>query len=828
MQGSKTKKENFRFVEIALPVPLRRTFTYRLPSNQRQIPVRGTRMTVPFGTRILTGFAVEFHETLDEKIGIVEGEIKEVREILEDEPLITDEILRLTNWAAEYYAASWGEILKAALPAGVSASTEKLLALTELGRNEFENPSRLDRSSVAFTILSHITKAPRETDKQFRKLFRTAAQKRALLDLVNAGFVETHLETSYGTQPKKQKIVRLISDELESPNTKKPSAAQNRVIDTLLSEHREMLLTELITHARVSPSVVKTLESHGIVQIHDKEILRDPLKGESAAKEDELELNADQKNVFDQIESALQHDKFDAFLLHGVTSSGKTEVYIRAMRAALAMGKSSLMLVPEISLTPIFSRRLRSHFGGEVAILHSSLSAGERFDEWRRIRNGTARIAIGTRSAIFAPLEDLGLIIVDEEHDASYRQQESPYYNARDIALVRAQQGECVVVLGSATPALETYFNAEKGKYKLVVLPERINRRPFAKAELIDMRSVFKTLGKDPIFSPQIVEAIGETHAKGEQTIILLNRRGYSNFIMCRSCGETIRCTNCDISLTFHKHNNLLVCHYCNFRRAVPGVCPTCQSQFIYFVGEGTEKIEDILKNKFSELRIARLDRDTAMRRSQFEETILSFSERNIDLLVGTQMLAKGHDFPNVTLVGVVSVDNILGLPDFRSAERTFQLLTQVAGRAGRGSAPGKVLIQTFYPDHYAIRHAAKQDYEGFYREEIRFRKNFNYPPFVALASLIIHHKNYNYAFDNAQILREEMEKARGEFNVRILGVAPAPLARLKNEHRLQILVKAVKRSELRKFLDIAFEKARARVCDLRTVNLEIDPVSLM
>jgi primosomal protein N' (replication factor Y) len=578
----------------------------------------------------------------------------------------------------------------------------------------------------------------------------------------------------------------------------------------------------------VSSSVIKTLESHGLLQVLDKEILRDPLRGEAFEKGAEFQLNADQKKVLAEIESALKSKKFDAFLLHGVTGSGKTEVYIRAMRKALSKGKSSLMLVPEISLTPIFSRRLRAHFGSDVAILHSSLSAGERFDEWRRIRNGAARIVIGTRSAIFAPLDNLGLIIIDEEHDTSYRQQESPFYNARDIAVVRAQFSDSVVVLGSATPALETYFNAEKGKYKKLHLPDRIHNRPLAKAELIDMRSVFKTFGKDPVFSPQLLDAIADTHAKGEQTIILLNRRGYSNFLLCRSCGETIRCKNCDISLTFHKGKNLLICHYCNFQRVVPKLCPSCESKFVYFIGEGTEKLEDILKNKFSDLRIARLDRDTASRRSQFEETILSFSERKIDLLVGTQMLAKGHDFPNVTLVGVVSVDNVLGLPDFRSAERTFQLLTQVAGRAGRGEAAGQVLIQTFYPEHYAIRHAVNQDYEGFYREEISFRKNFNYPPFVALASLIIHHKNYNYAFDNAQILREEMEKLKGKFNVRVLGVAPAPLARLKDEYRLQILVKAVKRNELREFLDSALHDARERVCDLRIVAVEIDPVSLM
>ncbi|MGH9903509.1 MAG: replication restart helicase PriA, partial [Pyrinomonadaceae bacterium] len=379
------------------------------------------------------------------------------------------------------------------------------------------------------------------------------------------------------------------------------------------------------------------------------------------------------------------------------------------------------------------------HFGDAVAIFHSSLTTGERFDEWGRIKRGEARVVIGTRSAVFAPVNNLGVIVVDEEHEASYRQQESPFYNGRDTAVMRALKERAVVVLGSATPSLESFHNARGGKYKYLQLPNRIANRAMARAEIIDMREVFRKAGRQDVFSEQLLEAIEEAHARGEQSIILLNRRGYSSFILCRSCGDRVQCPHCDVTLTFHRGERSLVCHYCNHRERVPSACPSCRGQFIYFIGEGTEQIEEILQTRFPSLRIARLDRDTTARRSTYEQAILRFGAGELDMLVGTQMIAKGHDFPNVTLVGVVSVDAGLALPDFRTAERAFQLITQVAGRAGRGDLEGRVLIQTFHPHHYALRHACAQDYEGFYEEEIRYRRSLNYPPFVALASLLVH-----------------------------------------------------------------------------------------
>ncbi|HEU5131774.1 MAG TPA: primosomal protein N', partial [Pyrinomonadaceae bacterium] len=589
-----------------------------------------------------------------------------------------------------------------------------------------------------------------------------------------------------------------------------------------------MSLQSLLNTADVSASTITSLEKKSLLEVYDDAIRRDPLADTFGVSDAEHSLTAAQSSVLTQIEQQMSSGAYSAFLLHGVTGSGKTEIYMRAMNKALSLGRSSMMLVPEIALTPVFSRRLRARFGDQVAIFHSSLQKGERFDEWTRVRNGEARVVIGTRSAVFAPVKNLGLIVVDEEHESSYRQQESPYYNARDVAIVRAQKESATVVLGSATPSLESFHNARKGKYHFVTLPERIGARPMAEAKIIDMRNVFVRHGKPRVFSDELLEAIRETRERGEQSIILLNRRGYSSFILCRSCGETVQCPNCDVTLTYHRSERVIVCHYCNHREAVPRVCPSCGKKYIYYVGEGTEQLEEMLKTLFPALRVARIDRDTTARRKVFEQSLNDFSTGRIDTLVGTQMLAKGHDFPNVTLVGVVSVDAGLALPDFRSAERTFQLITQVAGRAGRGDRPGRVLIQTYHPYHYALRHACAQDYEGFYEEELRYRQNHSYPPFVALASLLVHGPDLGKVRNDSLELRKQLDLVNQERKCRVLGPAPAPLSRLKGEHRFQLLIKSRSRKDLREIADAAMRAVAESGVNLRSINLEIDPVSIM
>ncbi len=705
----------------------------------------GARIVVPLGRKLVTGYIVGLTDELP--ANLAEIDLKDAQSLVDLEPVCSPEILQLARWVADYYACPLGEVVKAALPPGMTRSAVK---------------------------------------------------------------------------PKLRRFVRLI-DAGEEKLTEKLTKAQSRVI-SILQQSGTTSLQSLCEIAEVSASTVSSLARKNRVEVYDEAVRRDPLAHAAKLQPEAFTLTNAQGGVLHEVEQQIARGTYGAFLLHGVTGSGKTEVYIRAMRHALDLGRAAMMLVPEIALTPVFSQRLRAHFGDQVAIFHSSLQKGERFDEWTRVKNGAARIVIGTRSAVFAPVQNLGLIVVDEEHESSYRQQESPYYNARDTAIVRAQKESATVVLGSATPSLESFYNARHGKYALITMPQRIGARPMAAATMIDMRKVFARHGKPRVFSDEMLEAIRQTRERGEQSIILLNRRGYSRFILCRSCGETIQCPNCDVTLTYHRSERVMVCHYCNHRQAVPRVCPSCEKKYIYYVGEGTEQLEEMLTQFFPALRVARIDRDTTARRSVFEKSLADFSAGEIDTLVGTQMLAKGHDFPNVTLVGVVSVDTGLALPDFRSAERTFQLITQVAGRAGRGDRPGKVLIQTYHPYHYALRHACAQDYEGFYEEEINYRKNHSYPPFVALASLLVHGVDLGRVRTDALELRKQLDLANKDRKCRILGPAPAPLARLKGEHRYQLLLKSRSRKQVREVADAALKS----VVNLRSVNLEIDPVSIM
>lgn len=816
-----------KYVEIALPLPLRQTFTYILPLGLRENVKLGARLLVPFGRRQLTGYAVALHAVLSPELEIEESALKEAIELLDAEPLLTEEIIKLTQWTADYYASSWGEVLKASLPAGINTSVEQVVTITAKGRDELIKVS--SSNTVKVQILRFLSENDEVSQRELGKKFGASKAQRAVRELIGEDWAGSfHRTLTTQTKAKRRKAVRLLPPERHESNGKALTESQTKIVETLLAEDGEIIFTELIEKADVGASSINTLAKRGIVEVFVQEVRRDPLENVALPDVQNLTLTAGQSAVLSKIETALHAEKYKAFLLHGVTGSGKTEIYIRAIKVALAKNKTALMLVPEIALTPVFSKRLKAVFGDEVAILHSNLSTGERFDEWRRLRRGEARIAIGTRSAIFAPLENIGLIIIDEEHDGSYRQHETPFYSGRDAAVVRANYANAVIVLGSATPALESFHNAKSGKYEYLTLPNRVGNRPLARAELVDMREVFKTEGKNAIFAPQLLESIEQTHRKGEQSIILLNRRGFSSFVLCRTCGEAMRCNNCDITLTFHKRESKLVCHYCNHKEKAPRKCPSCEGEFLFFVGEGTEQIEDILRRKFANLRIARVDRDSISRKNELEDTLSAFSRGEIDMLVGTQMLAKGHDFPNVTLVGVISVDAGLALPDFRSAERTFQLLTQVAGRAGRGALPGRVLIQTFHPEHYALRHAQTQNYDAFYDEEIRFRQHLNYPPFVALASILIKHSNYDQAFNQSQILRGCLQKANVQKECIILGPAPAPLARIKGEHRLQILIKARNRTKLRETIDFALAEAQEKLGDLRSIYVEIDPVNLM
>jgi primosomal protein N' (replication factor Y) len=826
-----TTQRASQYAEVAIPLHVTNTFTYSLPLEIRRAAQVGSRLLVPFGRQRITGYIVALNDMLDPSTRLNEAHVKEAEQLLDEEPLLTAEVLGITRWVAEYYAAPWGEVLKAALPAGLNATIEQVLSITSRGREELSSATLSQTSTSRNQTLQIIANAGEIPLRRVAKQVGAAQATRFAREFERKRWIRIEQRSRAPVaRAKTQKAVRLLSPVITGSqlSTRALTKGQQRIIDTLVTQGGEMEFTTLIKETNAGASTIATLEKRRLLEVVARNVRRDPLLGVTLPETDDFTLTPHQDTALGEIESAIASQDYKTFLLHGVTGSGKTEIYIRAMTATLRLGKSAIMLVPEIALTPVFSRRLRARFGDRVAIFHSSLRTGERFDEWNRLKRGEARVVIGTRSAVYAPVSNLGLVIVDEEHETSYRQHESPYYHGRDTAIVRAQNESAVVVLGSATPSLESFHNARNGKYAYLKLPERIANRAMANAEIVDMREVFKTNRRAEVFSTQLLAAIEDTHSRGEQSIILLNRRGFSSFVLCRSCGESIHCPNCDVTLTFHRSGQVLVCHYCNHRRQVPKQCPTCIGKYIYYVGEGTEQIELMLRKQFPLLRIARLDRDTTANKTTFENAIMQFGAGELDMLVGTQMLAKGHDFPNVTLVGVVSVDAGLSLPDFRSAERTFQLITQVAGRAGRGERAGRVLVQTYYPHHYALRHACAQDYEGFYAEEIRYRRSLNYPPFVALASLLVHGVDLKKVVITADQIRKALDAANKDRVCRVLGPAPAPLARLKGEHRRQILIKSQSRPRLRKLIDNALADASDRGCDVQSVNLEIDPVDLM
>ena len=570
----------------------------------------------------------------------------------------------------------------------------------------------------------------------------------------------------------------------------------------------------------------------GLVTIERRRIDRSPFETASdrIARVPVLELTAEQRAAVAALEERASRRVYHVALLHGVTGSGKTEIYLRLARAVRAAGRGVLLMVPEIALTPAAAAIFRAAFGERVAIQHSGLSEGERYDQWQRIRRGDVDVVVGTRSAVFTPIANLGLVVVDEEHDGSYKQEESPRYNGRDVAIVRARDCGALIVLGSATPSLESYHNAQSGRYELIALKKRVLDRPMAAVRIVDMRAEYAAEGPDVIFSAPLRDALAARLEKQEQAMVLLNRRGFATVVFCRQCGETLECPNCSVSLTVHKAAGRARCHYCNFSVSLPKVCGKCAGPYLEQLGFGTERVEAEVRGLFPGARVARVDRDTIRRRGAIAGLLARFAAKELDVLVGTQMIAKGHDFPSVTLVGVISADVGLGLADFRAAERTFQLLTQVAGRAGRGQVAGEAVVQTLYPRHYSIRHACRQDYVAFFEEEMTFRRAMRYPPSVALINVVVKARTRQGAMDDASRIADALRsplgrRSLGEGGWTVLGPAPAPLVRLRGEHRAQIFVKGTQRHAMRRallaVLDASPELKRRTIVD-------VDPMSVL
>jgi primosomal protein N' (replication factor Y) len=574
-------------------------------------------------------------------------------------------------------------------------------------------------------------------------------------------------------------------------------------------------------------TTLNTLVKRGLVEIIEEPAEFHISRVKARRSPFEFEFSLAQKQALQRIQEGMAAREFSGILLHGVTGSGKTAIYLAAMRTVLETGSSAILLVPEIGLTPTVAADLHQVFGDEVAILHSALTDQERAEQWHRIKRGEARMVVGTRSAVFAPVTDVALIIVDEEQDSSYKQEETPRYHARDVAVMRAKMANAVVVLGSATPSLESYYNAKKNKYALIELLDRVEQRPLPEVELIDMKQEFQETGQEQVISRKLAEEIRERLARKQQVMILLNRRGYSPVALCRACGSHMECRNCAVAMTHHKKDHRMACHYCGFQAPIPKVCGECGSEYVYFLGTGSEKLEELLHGMFPTARIGRLDRDTVRGKEDFERALAALNEGELDLLVGTQMIAKGHDVHGVTLVGVVGADIALGLPDFRAAERTFQLLTQVAGRAGRGQTPGKVVLQTYFPDHYAVQYAARHDFLGFYEKELRFRSWMHYPPYSALANVLIRSNRLDESLQWSGILGKWFERMRHE-GIRVLGPAAAPILRLKREYRYHFVLKSASREKLNTLLRSMLAYAASQKIPRTQVIVDVDALWLM
>ncbi len=812
------------FCEVALPLPLRTTFTYRVPDALQELAIPGARVVVPFRNRAVIGVVLSICDQAPKSASEAEvPELKEVAEAVDSVPALPPALVELGRWVSDYYLAPVGETFRAFLPPAVEMRVSEEWRITDAGRERlqelrsFENRSEAEIAERALLELCELGSKPVPSN-----LIRTLPGGQAAAARLRRRGQLSVQQIAQRRAPRLQKIVAWRKDAVPAAGR----AVEERVRQVLLEERGPLPLPHLLRLAEVSRSVVDRLANQGKVEIWEE-----PAAEESLFEADFVPpsntLTDEQQSAVNEIVGWLDSGTFVAALLYGVTGSGKTEVYLQAVEATLARGKTALVLVPEIALTLWAARLSRARFGESVAILHSGLSDAERAREWWRVRNGEVRVVVGTRSAVFAPLENVGLIIVDEEQESSYKQEEAPRYNGRDVAVKRAQRERAVALLASATPSLETFHHANTGKYRLLRLETRIENRPMAHVEIVDMRDDFRQTHNAGEISERLRSALAAHLAAGTQSLVLINRRGYSWFALCRSCGASILCENCSIALTYHKRNDRLMCHYCGFSRRVPKACPKCASEYVYFVGAGSEQLEEKLRAFFPEARIARLDRDTARSKRVFEQVLGQFAAGGIDILVGTQMVAKGHDFQRVTLVGVVSADAQLGFPDFRAAERTFQLLTQVAGRAGRGTLAGEVLVETHYPEHYAIQFAAQQDYPTFFERELQFRRLLHYPPFSALATLLVRDTNLEKAIRWSRQIGAFLEpkESRG---IKVLGPAEAPLARIKREYRFQFLLKSPKRGVLHAVLaELLTFCAKSEIPD-RAVLLDVDPLNLL
>lgn len=803
------------YIEVAIALPVYNTYTYSVPATLDELVATGKRVLVPFGQRRVTGYILGQGKDKNQ-----EG-IKTALDILDEKPLFPSSMIPFFRWTADYYLHPIGDVIKCALPGGLNLYDFFTIAITEKGKDALLNNST---TPLENEILNRLKTGPcrfKDLNKNFNKHIPNAL----IHSMESRGVIVCNRKLKGGsTKPKMERYVSLLHSDIPM---KKLSNSRKKIIEAIKT-FGEISVKKLQVLIPSAPRLIKSLETDGHISIFQKKVYRDPF-GEPIAPDTAHTLTKEQQNVIFTVKESLGR-KFTTCLLAGVTGSGKTEVYMQLAAKVISLGYSVLVLVPEIALISQMERRFRARFGECVAILHSGLSAGERYDQWMRIARRKVAIAIGARSAVFAPFANIGIIIVDEEHDTSYKQEGGLRYNARDLAVVRAKLNNGVALLGSATPSIQSYYNTTTKKFKAVTLKKRVEKRPLPEITVVDLCKSRDVRGIRRFITPELHREMKATLVRGEQVLLFLNRRGFASYPVCAACGEAIRCKNCDITLTLHQKINAYKCHYCGYSRASTSNCTSCGSAKILLLGLGTEKVEAAVKSLFPDARTTRMDRDTTRRKGSILKILKGLRNQTTDILVGTQMVAKGHDFPNITLVGIICADLSLNFPDFRAGERTFQLLAQVAGRAGRGAVPGRVILQTYNPKHFAILSATKQDFQTFYNEEINFRKSLHYPPFSRMVQLNISgkdkEKTRQHALDIGDLC-DTLKKNNSSFlkSVEILGPIEASLPRIAKRYRWQILLKCPSIKQLHRFLhQLWFEKkANISIRDVKVV-LDVDP----
>ena len=796
-----------RIARVAIARGPRRELTWSVPDGLEDRVLPGCRVLVPLGrgNRRLTGYVVALDEVDPAELGYP---IKPVADVLDPEPLFDDALLTLFRFIARYYHASLGDVIRTGLPAGLNVADARVVALTAEGR------ARLGEDPILRRLVAGDHPA-RELDVPMARLVR----------LADKGLVALRYELE--RQRVRPRFVQVVAPTGEAPSVPLRAGAGPALLLALLRAEGTQELRGLKGRVPNHGASVRRLVELGAAAVDSVQLFRDPWRGEVEERDRPPVLTAAQTESVAAIQAAIDHDVYQGFLLHGVTGSGKTEVYLHSLQHALRLGRGGIVLVPEIALTPQLAGRFRARFGDEVAVLHSGLSDGERLDQWELIRRGDRRVVVGARSALFAPVRELGLIVVDEEHESSFKQDDTPRYHARDMALKRGHGLSVPVVLGSATPSLETVANAEAGRLVKLQLPGRIGSQGLPPVELIDLRE-HPPIRPEGLISRPLIDAIREVVARQEQAIIFLNRRGYASCLLCRRCGSVPECTNCSISLTYHRSRRRLSCHYCGHSAPVPSACPECDHDQLELLGTGTEQVERVLADELPEARVARMDRDTTRGRA-LRSLLNRFRAREIDVLVGTQMVAKGHDFPRVTLVGVLLAEQMLKLPDFRASERTFQLLTQVAGRAGRDALPGRVLVQTFDPRHYSLQCAIRHDVASFVRRELQDRKLRGYPPVGHLVLIRLDATEALVARDAAgrvaRLLRETIRA--GGLPADLIGPNPAALERIKGRTRYHMLLRSAERAALHAAL-AALQEPDPKLLGRARLAVDVDPLSML